>query len=314
MKRRRFHFWIVLVVFLFWRLPTLLAEEYRWVDSMGIVHYSPVRNMIITAASRLEVDPALVEAIVAVESSFDPRAISPKGAIGLMQLMPQTASRYDVSDPFDPQENLTGGTRYLRDLLSRFGGDLPQVLAAYNAGEAAVFKYQGVPPYRETREYIQKVLALYRPERVSSSIPSIEQETHEIALVRVEPAENFRIPDVSQREASRTSSGINSVSRTKSDSREGDAALVQKEAKDNFRLPDVSQREGSRSSSENHSVSETEHKRTTSYRPLTRLTPPPLVRMRGTRTVIVKLRVHRYYRTRPFPTYSKYLPPTSSLR
>ena len=75
---------------------------------MGIVHYSPVRNMIITAASRLKVDPALVEAIVAVESSFDPRAISPKGAIGLMQLMPQTASRYDVSDPFDPQENLTG--------------------------------------------------------------------------------------------------------------------------------------------------------------------------------------------------------------
>ena len=271
MKRRSFHFWIVLAVLLFWRLPTLLAEEYRWVDSMGIVRYSPFRNMIITAASGLEVDPALVEAIVAVESSFDPRAISPKGAIGLIQLMPQTASRYDVSDPFDPQENLTGGTRYLRDLLSRFGGDLPQVLAAYNAGEAAVFKYQGVPPYRETREYIQKVLALYRPERVSSSIPSIEQETHAIALVRVEPAENFR-------------------------------------------LPDVSQREGSRTSSENHTVSKTVHKRTTSYRPLTRLTPPPLVRMRGTRTVIVELRVHRYYRTRPFPTYSRYLPSPPSLR
>ena len=303
MKRRRFHFSIVLAVLLFWRLPTLLAEEYRWVDSMGIVHYSAVRNMIIAAATRTKVDPALVEAIVAVESSFDSRAISPKGAIGLMQLMPQTASRYDVFDPFDPQENLTGGTRYLRDLLSRFDGDLPQVLAAYNAGEAAVYKYQGVPPYRETREYIQKVLARYRPERVSSSIPAIEQETHEIALVRVEPAEDFRLPDVSQREASRASSGINSVSRTKSDSREGDAALVQKEAKDNLLLPDVSQREARRASSGINSVSETVHKRTTSYRPLTRLTPPPLVRMRGARTVIVKLRVHRYRRSREFPAY-----------
>jgi len=268
MKRRRFHFLIVLAVLLFWRLPTLLAEEYRWVDSMGIVHYSPVRSMIITAASRLKVDPALVEAIVAVESSFDPRAISPKGAIGLMQLMPQTASRYDVFDPFDPQENLTGGTRYLRDLLSRFDGDLPQVLAAYNAGEAAVYKYQGVPPYRETREYIQKVLARYRPERGSSSIPSIEQETREIALVRVEPAEVFRLPDVSQREASRASNGINSVGRTKSESLEGDAALVRVEPAEVFRLPDVRQGEARRASSGIKSVSETVHKRTTSYRPL----------------------------------------------
>lgn len=303
MKRRRFHFWIVLAFLLFCRLPTLLAEEYRWVDSMGTVHYSPVRSMIITVAARLKVDPALVQAIVAVESSFDPRAISPKGAIGLMQLMPQTASRYDVSDPFDPQENLTGGTRYLRDLLNRFGGDLPQVLAAYNAGEAAVYKYQGVPPYRETREYIQKVLARYRPERVSSSIPSMEQETYEIALVRVEPAEDSRLPDVSQREARRTSSGINSVSRTKYDSREGYAAPVQKEAKDNLLLLDVSQREVRRASNDNYSVSETVHKRITSYRPLTRLFPPPLVRMRGARTVIVKLRVHRYRRSREFPAY-----------
>jgi hypothetical protein len=220
-----------------------------------------------------------------------------------MQLMPQTASRYDVSDPFDPQENLTGGTRYLRDLLSRFGGDLPQVLAAYNAGEAAVFKYQGVPPYRETREYIQKVLALYRPERGSSSIPSIEQETHEIALVRVEPAEDFRLPDVSQREVRRASGGIDSVSRTKPDSLEGDAVLVQKETKDNLLLPDVSQGEVRRASGGINSVSETVHKRTAFYRPLTRLSPPPLVRMRGTRTVIVELRVHRYHRTREFPAY-----------
>ncbi len=303
MKRRRFHFWIVLAVLLFWRLPTLLAEEYRWVDSMGIVHYSPVRNMIIIAASRLKVDPALVEAIVAVESSFDPRAISPKGAIGLMQLMPQTASRYDVSDPFDPQENLTGGTRYLRDLLSRFGGDLPQALAAYNAGEAAVFKYQGIPPYRETREYIQKVLARYRPGQVSPSLPSVERQMHKVALARFESMEDTRLPDVSQRKASRTSSGINSVSRTKSESQGGEIVLVRVEPTENFHLPDVSQRDASPGSNGINSVSETVHKRTTSYRPLTRLSPPPLVRMRGTRTVLVKLRVHRYRRSREFPAY-----------
>ncbi len=101
-------------------------------------------------------DPALVEAIIAIESDFNPRAISPKGALGLMQLMPQTASRYGVSNPFDPQENLTGGTRYLKDLLRRFDGDLPRALAAYNAGETAVLMYRDLPPYRETREYVQK--------------------------------------------------------------------------------------------------------------------------------------------------------------
>ena len=141
---------------LLWRVPALAAEEYR----------RSVRDTMLAIASREGVDPALVEAIITVESDFNPRAVSPKGAMGLMQLMPQTASRYGVSNPFDPQENLTGGIRYLRDLLRTFGGDLPRALAAYNAGETAVLTYGGLPPYRETREYVQKVLARYHPGRV----------------------------------------------------------------------------------------------------------------------------------------------------
>ena len=166
MNIKEFLFWTTLIPLLLWRVPYLSAEEYPRVGSSGVTHYSQVRDMIMTAASRQGVDPALVEAIIAIESDFNPRAISPKGAIGLMQLMPQTASRYGVSNPFDPQENLTGGTRFLKDLLRRFDGDLRRALAAYNAGETAVLMYRDLPPYRETREYVQKVLARYRPGQV----------------------------------------------------------------------------------------------------------------------------------------------------
>ena len=116
--------------------------------------------MIFDSASNQGVDPALVEAIVAVESAFNPMAVSVKGAMGLMQLMPQTASRYGVADPFDPKQNVRGGTRHLRDLLLRFE-NLIHALAAYNAGERAVLRYRGLPPYPETRDYVRKVLDRY---------------------------------------------------------------------------------------------------------------------------------------------------------
>jgi soluble lytic murein transglycosylase-like protein len=102
-----------------------------------------------------------VEAIIAVESAFDPGAVSTKGAMGLMQLMPATADRYAVQNPFDPLQNMAGGIRYLRDLLYRFQGNLQWALAAYNAGETAVTAYQGIPPYHETRNYVTKVLRRY---------------------------------------------------------------------------------------------------------------------------------------------------------
>jgi soluble lytic murein transglycosylase-like protein len=109
------------------------------------------------SAEEASLDPALVAAVAAVESGFNPRAVSPAGAVGVMQLMPGTAAELGVSDPFDPAQNVRAGARYLRNLLDRFG-KLELALAAYNAGPGAVERYGGIPPYRETVEYVKKVL------------------------------------------------------------------------------------------------------------------------------------------------------------
>ncbi|WP_051376776.1 lytic transglycosylase domain-containing protein [Burkholderia sp. WSM2232] len=123
----------------------------------------PFGGMIDEAAREYNVPPALVRAVVTTESSFDPQAVSPKGALGLMQLMPATARRFGAADSMDPRTNLRAGTRYLRWLLDRFDSDLNLAVAAYNAGEGAVDRYGGqIPPYPETREYVTKVLARYR--------------------------------------------------------------------------------------------------------------------------------------------------------
>ena len=107
------------------------------------------------------VDPALVDLVIRMESGYNPRAISPKGARGMMQLLPSTASAYGVADIFNPRENVRGGVRYLRDLLGRFDSDVRLALAAYNAGPEAVVKHRGVPPYPETRNYVSAILAAY---------------------------------------------------------------------------------------------------------------------------------------------------------
>lgn len=122
-----------------------------------------IRTLAIQAAERHGLDPDLVLAVVAVESAFRPQAQSPKGAQGLMQLMPATATELGVKNAFDPAENLDGGARHLGALLTLYGGDLTRALAAYNAGVRAVQKNKGVPPYRETREYVRKVLKQYKP-------------------------------------------------------------------------------------------------------------------------------------------------------
>ncbi len=117
-----------------------------------------LETLISEVAARHGLPAALLKGVVAVESGFNPRAVSPAGAIGLMQLMPATARALGVNDPFDPAANLDGGARYLKQMLDRFQGDIRLALAAYNAGPGAVEHYRGVPPYRETRAYIDKVL------------------------------------------------------------------------------------------------------------------------------------------------------------
>ena len=170
------------------------ADIYAFTDGAGVVHYSNVptdsryerliadppppssprgvelrakasvfSDLIDEAALHAKVSPALLRAVIAVESAFDPRAVSPKGAQGLMQLLPSTARRYGVHQPFDPRDNLRGGASYIRDLLKRYGNDLELALAAYNAGEDAVDRHgRTIPPFPETQAYVPAVLRFYR--------------------------------------------------------------------------------------------------------------------------------------------------------
>lgn len=118
-------------------------------------------QLIARAASRHGLPPALVKAVVKAESNFQPHALSHKGAQGLMQLMPATAQDLGVEDPFRPEQNVLGGTRYLREMYDRFG-DWKHALAAYNAGPGAVDRFGGIPPYAETQQYVERVLHYYR--------------------------------------------------------------------------------------------------------------------------------------------------------
>jgi soluble lytic murein transglycosylase-like protein len=118
--------------------------------------------MVIQTASRYQVDPALVKAIIMAESGYNVRAISKKGAKGLMQLMPTTAQALGVEDAFNPKQNINGGVRYFKQLVEQFDGDITLALAAYNAGSRNVRNYQGIPPFKATRRYIKKVFKYYQ--------------------------------------------------------------------------------------------------------------------------------------------------------
>lgn len=167
------------------------ADIYKYVDKEGVLHLTNVPSdhnakyvmimkekrilfhanidvnkyddIITKAADKFKLDSALIKAVIKAESNFNHRAVSPVGAQGLMQLMPKTASSLNVEDSFHPGKNIEGGARYLRYLLNNYKGDLTLALAAYNAGERAVAKYNyNVPPYRETQNYVKRVLSFYR--------------------------------------------------------------------------------------------------------------------------------------------------------
>ena len=143
-------------------------NTFDWTDDLGVlrrvhrVNITQFDSFILEAAAHYTLPAALIKAVTAVESSFEPTAISPAGAQGLMQLMPATGREMLVGDPFDPRANIFGGTRYLRILTNRFHGDVEKTIAAYNAGPKAVTKYQGIPNYPETQRYVRRVLKLYR--------------------------------------------------------------------------------------------------------------------------------------------------------
>ena len=164
------------------------ADIYRYTDENGVMHITNLptssdyklwikeRRVIIRAgidmtkygpliqkaSDKYKVDYSLVKAVIKAESNFNHKAVSPKGAQGLMQLMPKTASTLQVKDSFEPESNIEGGVKYLRYLMNVYNGHLPLALAAYNAGEKAVARYGGIPPYAETKGYVKRVLSLYK--------------------------------------------------------------------------------------------------------------------------------------------------------
>jgi soluble lytic murein transglycosylase-like protein len=140
--------------------PAKIAATPQWLAAR-VSQASAYDDLIARAAGESSVDPRLVKSVMLVESGFDPAAVSRKGARGLMQLMPEIAAEQGIEDVHDPAQNISAGVRHLSRLLERYGGDIVKSLAAYNAGEAAVEKYDGVPPYEETRLYVRKTLAAY---------------------------------------------------------------------------------------------------------------------------------------------------------
>lgn len=140
--------------------PANLGASESWLAAR-VLRTCAYDELIASAARDNSVDPKLVKSVMLIESGFNPAAISKKGARGLMQLMPEVAAEHGVSDVHDPRQNIAAGTRQLSRLMSYYGGDLVKSLAAYNAGEAAVDRYAGVPPYAETQLYVRKALAAY---------------------------------------------------------------------------------------------------------------------------------------------------------
>ncbi len=200
-KVKKITFIIALITFLTgWSFS--FADIYKYIDENGVIHFTNTpensqykkiiseskpqpqskKNVPNTAhyhqivhskSAKYNVEPSLVRAVIKTESNWDAAAVSQKGAMGLMQLMPTTANDMDVRNPFNPEENIEGGTRYLRYLLNKFDGDLTLALAAYNAGPKTVEKFGSIPPIPETQKYVKQVLSIYKNGSKSGRAPSI---------------------------------------------------------------------------------------------------------------------------------------------
>jgi soluble lytic murein transglycosylase-like protein len=177
----------ILIILTIFVISPAMADIYLYIDSQGVLHFTntPTSNrykvymreslkrpeafytiesyddVISEAAKRNGLSSSLLKALIHVESFFNPRAVSKKGAMGLMQIMPENLQLLNINDPFDPWQNIMGGAAYLRAMLERFSGQLPLALAAYNAGPTAVEKYNDIPPYPETQDYVQKVMRFF---------------------------------------------------------------------------------------------------------------------------------------------------------
>jgi soluble lytic murein transglycosylase-like protein len=147
-------------------------------DTRGqrIVDRQSLDVMVNGAGQRHQIDPDFINSVIRAESGFNNRAVSKKGAQGLMQLMPQTASQLGVANSFDPNANVEGGTKYLRELLEKYNYDVPKALAAYNAGSRRVDRYHGVPPYFETQTYVAKIIRDYNRKKLAQN-PSLARKT-----------------------------------------------------------------------------------------------------------------------------------------
>ncbi|MEE4111989.1 MAG: lytic transglycosylase domain-containing protein [Desulfobacteraceae bacterium] len=178
--------WITVCLMVLLALPAA-ADIFMYIDSQGVMHFTnapttsdyriyikerPKRQGSVMDANRFDryideaaglhgVDFPLIKAVIRAESAFDPKAVSKKGALGLMQIMPENLAAFRVSDPFDPWQNIMGGARYLKALIQRFDGQVPLALAAYNAGPRAVDTHRGIPPIPETEAYVKKVMKFF---------------------------------------------------------------------------------------------------------------------------------------------------------
>ena len=175
---------LIAVLFLFVAVPVVQADIYLFIDSQGVLHFTnaPTSSqytlyikerpkpatatkkydgIIQEASNTFGLSFSLLKAMIKVESDFDSRAVSKKGALGLMQIMPQNLQAFNIREPYDPKDNIMGGARYFKSLIERFEGKLPLALAAYNAGPTIVDKYRDIPPFKETQDYVKKVMKYF---------------------------------------------------------------------------------------------------------------------------------------------------------